>query len=310
MFLRNKADNASILKHFDNFTHEYSVLNENMTVNDRWNIVTAKVTDIINTCVPHVFTSSRHNLPWFTKNLKKLCKRKQRLYNKAKKTRNQDDWQEFCDIRKTVHKELRAARVSHISQFLTTSITDKPKSFWTFISKLRQDNQGIGDLHVGGSIVSDDSLKAEALNEQFNSVYTDEGNIPLPKLGESPYGEIHKLHISNSGVLDQLNKLNPSKAQGPDGIPPWFLNTYAAQLAPILQNIFQLSVDSSQVPEAWKNANVTAIYKKGSRAEAANYRPISLTSVASKLLEHIIHSHVMKHLEKHNILTDSQHGFR
>ena len=132
----------------------------------------------------------------------------------------------------------------------------------------------------------------------------------MPKLGESPYGEIHKLQISDSGVLDQLNKLNPSKAQGPDGIPPWFLNTYAAQLAPILQNIFQLSVDSSQVPEAWKNANVTAIYKKGSRAEAANYRPISLTSVASKLLEHIIHSHVMKHLEKHNILTDSQHGFR
>ena len=47
--------------------------------------------------------------------------------------------------------------------FLTTSITDKPKSFWTFISKLRQDNQGIGDLHVSGSIVSADALKAEAL---------------------------------------------------------------------------------------------------------------------------------------------------
>ena len=43
---------------------------------------------------------------------------------------------------------------------------------------------------------------------------------------------------------------------------------------------------------------------------AANYRPISLTSVASKLREHTIHSHVMKHLEKHNILTDSKHGFR
>ena len=82
------------------------------------------------------------------------------------------------------------------------------------------------------------------------------------------------------------------------------MNTYAAQLAPILHNICQLSVDSSQFPEAWKNANVTAIFKKGSRREAANYRPISLTYVASKLLEHIIHSHVMKHLEQHNILTD------
>ena len=129
----------------------------------------------------------------------------------------------------------------------------------------------------------------------------------MPNLGESPYGKIERLQISISGVLDELNKLNPSKAQGPDGIPPWFLNTYAAQLAPILHNIFQLSVDSSQDPEAWKNDNVMAILP---RTEAANYRPISLTSAASKLLEHIIHSYVMKHLELHNILSDSQHGFR
>ena len=106
-------------------------------------------------------------------------------------------------------------------------------------------------------------------------------------------GEIDMLQISISGVLDEPNKLNPSKSQGPDGIPPWFLNTYAAQLAPILHNIVQLSVDSSQVPEAWKNANVTAIFKKDSRTEAAKYRPISLTPVASKLLEHIIHKLVM-----------------
>ena len=63
-----------------------------------------------------------------------------------------------------MNKQLRSARVSHISQFLTTSIVDKPTSFWTFISKLRQDNQGIGDLHVSGSIVCADALKAEAPN--------------------------------------------------------------------------------------------------------------------------------------------------
>ena len=69
-----------------------------------------------------------------------------------------------------------------ISQFLTTSITDQKKSFWTFISKLRQDNQGIGDLHVSGSIVNDDVLKAEALNEQFNSV--EEGSkYPIARSG-------------------------------------------------------------------------------------------------------------------------------
>ena len=138
-----------------------------------------------------------------------------------------------------------------------------------------------------------DALKAEALNEQFNSVYTEEGSIPLPNLGESPYGEIDRLQFSISDILDQLNKLNPSKALGPDGIPPWFLNKGAAQLAPILHNIFQLSVDSSQVPEAWKNANVTAIFKNGSRTEAANYRPISLTSVTSKRFEHNFLSYIV-----------------
>ena len=78
-----------------------------------------------------------------------------------------------------------------------------------------------------------------------------------PVLAMGAIGEIHKLEISISGVLDQLNKLNPSKAQGPDGIPPWFLNTYAAQLAPILHNICQLLVDSSQVPEARKKTRKT-----------------------------------------------------
>ena len=118
------------------------------------------------------------------------------------------------------------------------------------------------------------------------------------------------LTISLKGVHDQLSKINTSESQGPNGIPPWFLNRYASHLTPIIHDIFQSSVDSGQVPNAWKEANITAIFKKGNGAETSNYRPISLTPVISKLLEHIIHSHIMKHLEQHHILTDHQHGFR
>ena len=60
--IRNKADNASILKHLDKFKDEYFMLNDNTSVNDKWNIVTSEVTNIMNTYVPHFFTSSRHNL--------------------------------------------------------------------------------------------------------------------------------------------------------------------------------------------------------------------------------------------------------
>ena len=55
---------------------------------------------------------------------------------------------------------------------------------------------------------------------------------------------------------------------------------------------------------------MTAIYKKGARHDAANYRPASLTSLCCKLLEHVIVSNMVKHLEKHDILNDCQHGFR
>jgi hypothetical protein len=59
----------------------------------------------------------------------------------------------------------------------------------------------------------------------------------------------------------------------------------------------------------WKKANVCAIHKKGKKSDPVNYRPISLTCVASKVLEQIVHSQVMKHLAKHEVLTDYQHGW-
>jgi hypothetical protein len=111
--------------------------------------------------------------------------------------------------------------------------------------------------------------------------------------------------VSSSSPKRELNK-----APGPDGIPPWFLKLGAKQLASPLQDLFQSSINTGVVPQDWKEANITSIFKKGNRTCAANYRPVSLTIVVCKALEHIVHSHVMKHLEKQHILTDFQHGFR
>ena len=74
--------------------------------------------------------------------------------------------------------------------------------------------------------------------------------------------------------------------------------------------IFQMSLDTGILPLDWKQANVAPIFKKGDCSKANNYRPVSLTCVACKLLEHIIHSHTMKYLDSHKILTTAQHGFR
>jgi hypothetical protein len=107
-----------------------------------------------------------------------------------------------------------------------------------------------------------------------------------------------------------LLNLKPNKAAGPDDIPPRILKDTAEIIAPILTVIFQKSIDSGILPTDWKNANITPIYKKGERTKASNYRPVSLTSVCCKLLEHIIYSQIISYLDTHKILTPQQHGFR
>ena len=74
--------------------------------------------------------------------------------------------------------------------------------------------------------------------------------------------------------------------------------------------IFQRYLDSVEVPSPWLRANITPLFKNGERTDASNYRPVSLTCICSKLLEHIIHANVMDHFDKYSILTDKQHGFR
>ena len=148
------------------------------------------------------------------------------------------------------------------------------------------------------------------LNNQFSSVFTQEDLSNIPDIGYDRTPAIDNLTITINGVAKQLLLLKTDKASGPDAIPPWFLKEYAAEIAPILTNIFQDSIESGTVPSRWKSANVCGVFKKGKRSDLSNYRPISLTCIASKVLEHIVHSHVMKHFEHHNILTDCQHGFR
>ena len=84
----------------------------------------------------------------------------------------------------------------------------------------------------------------------------------------------------------------------------------SAELAPALTYIYQTSLDAGTVPDDWKMAHVVPIFKKGDKSSAANYRPVSLTTIGSKVMEHILHSNIIGHFERNSILTDTQHGFR
>ena len=104
--------------------------------------------------------------------------------------------------------------------------------------------------------------------------------------------------------------IKENKATGPDGIPGNLLKICAHELAEVFTLLFQASLDQGCLPPDWKKANIVPVFKKGDKSAVENYRPISLTSVTSKILEHIVHSSIMDHFEKHNHLNSFQHGFR
>ena len=171
---------------------------------------------------------------------------------------------------------------------------------------LNKDDVDVSDFVVSGKTISDRKQKSEILSGQFVSVFTEESIDCFPDICEVPSPSIDPLIISVREVMAQLSAWKPNKAPGPDEIPPWFMKEYANEIAPVLAKIFQQSIDSGDVPKKWKNANVTAIFKKCSRSDPGNYRPISLTCIASKVLEHIVHSHIMKYLNSITSLqTDS-----
>ena len=122
--------------------------------------------------------------------------------------------------------------------------------------------------------------------------------------------EITSIKIDPSGVEKLISNIKPHKASGPDDIPNLVLKNCSKALAPGIAVLFQKSIDTGELPKDWKDANVTPVFKKGDKHLAENYRPVSLTSVISKLLEHIICHELHAHFDKNNVLTNVNHGFR
>ena len=104
--------------------------------------------------------------------------------------------------------------------------------------------------------------------------------------------------------------LNSSKPAGRNCLPCHFLKEMAPELAPILTSIFNPSLGCSTVPTLWTEAFIALVFKKGARCVPENYRPVSLTCVSCKILEHIIMRHFLTHFERHGILPPFNHGFR
>ena len=276
-----------------------------------WSAFKTAISGAVDQHVPTKFTSTRRTHPWVNTSLRRMMRRKQRAHRKAKKSGNHRDWERFKRLQAETQKSTRKAHRNYMEDVVSADFKENPKRFWSFIKSKRQEASGVSELvNKEGFLQSNTTAKAEILNEQFHSVYTQEDTGTIPDKGPSPHPSMHDITVNPNGVRKLLKDLKPYKAAGPDGIPTYILRAAAEELAPMLSHLYQFSLDTGHVPTEWKRANIVPLFKKGPKHLPSNYRPVSLTSVACKVLEHIIHSNVMRHFDENNILTVKQHGFR
>ncbi|XP_072021949.1 uncharacterized protein [Amphiura filiformis] len=228
--------------------------------NALWIIFKTRLLQAVDKHVPSKMVRKRNYTPWINQTLKRLHKRKQRAYNRARKSNSQEDWESFKELRRKIKKATRKAYRGYIRD----KCLESSKQFWSFIKSLKNDSSGIPALKdAHGGLVTCNRQKAELLNCQYQKQFTQERLEDLPTEPESNIPSMPNITIREEGVCKLLSDLNPFKATGPDEISPWVLKTAAKELSPALTVLFQLTLDSGVVPEDWLCANITPIYKKG-----------------------------------------------
>ena len=195
---------------------------------------------------------------------------------------------------------------------ISKDLKDKPKMFWSYIKSRRQESTGVAPLKNKDRFIhSDSSSKVEILNDQFVSAYTQEKTRPtcLPK------DPAHTLRWRKS-MCSPREYINfslisrPTRQQGLIVSLPMSWSQLLINLHRYLPDCTNTHLILVKYPLGWKNAFAVPIFKKGEKHVPSNYRPVSLTPIACKVLEHIVHSSVMRHFHKNQILTNKQHGFR
>ena len=226
---------------------------------------------------------------------------------RATSSKKLKDFERYEKLKKSSTETCKTAYNDYITNIISPDSSSNPKRFYGFIKSKKIENHFVAHLKAKTGIThSDSATKANILNDQFSSVFN-KGEDPstIPDMGPSPHPTVDNITVTENGVHKLLAGLEPHKASGPDQLPA----RLASELAPIYTLLFQASLDQGIIPDEWKSANVVPIYKKGDRSKPENYRPVSLTSITCKTLEHIVSSTIMKHMDHHSILTDAQHGF-
>ena len=291
----------------------YNLLTTNLTVDSLW----LAFRDILQTAINRYVGSSivcandkpRTNKTWYPPNIKKAIARKRCLWREHRKHPNDP----------TVAAAYKAALGKCRCLIYKFELKKEQKvidskntgAFYTFVNNKMSCKSGIGPLRDNqGAIVTGDLQRANLLNDYFSSACSvDNGITPAFAHLAPESAMLDCIDFTPETVFATTRKLRKNKSCGPDMVPPALLANLATSLAEPLSILFNSFMSVGRVPHDWLHAVVTPIYKGGDASSTTNYRPISLTSVVSKIMERIISADILTYLHMHKLISKQQHGF-
>ena len=196
---------------------------------------------------------------------------------------------------------------------LAKKIKENPRAYWKYVNSKRKCKININSLlSPDGIITENDTGKVDIWNTFFTSVLTKEDLNDIPEFNASYNGHcIINIQFSENDIEEILKALKVTKSPGPDNIQPRILKELANVLAKPLYLLFRKSIDTGKLPNSWKDAHISSVYKSisGENFLPNNYRPISLTSIVCKCLEKLVRDQITTHMENNDLFTNHQHGF-
>ena len=254
---------------------------------------------------------------WMTSDIRTKQRKRNRIHNKAKRVNTPESWYAYRVIRNEVNSMIRRAkRTSNDRLFDKINSFDSNQSgWWKLVNSCFNSNaNSIPTLITGPDNAKnfhhDDFSKANALNDFFTNVtIINDDNIDFPRLTPLTNCRLDSIEITVRDVIDAIDDIAINKSPGPDYISPIILKNLKLAIAPILTRLYNRSLNDSKFPAIWKKSHVIPIHKKDSRNNPSNYRPISLTSILSKVFEKAVLKYLLSHLLGNDLLYEFQSGF-
>ena len=255
--------------------------------------------------------------PWLTPNLRKAMKDRDKLKQMAIK--NPEMCSKYARQRNRVTNEIRNSIQGHYKGLIEES-KGVPKQMWKTINRISNKNtnsKNLSSIESNGKIVTKEYDILEVLNSHFVSVgpnlakgiETKPDDDCLKHITPQNNTMVFKT-VQDKYILDAINRLEKRKASGPDKVTVTVVKDAAHPIACPLGMICNSSLKNAVFPDIWKKAMVTPIFKAGLKTNVNNYRPISVISVFSRMLERLLHDQLFDFLSMNKQLTSNHAAFR